>query len=47
MSEGFPSESTPFAILRSSITAIPFCFTIILFSSEILPATPPTERFLK
>ena len=47
MSVGFPFESRPLAILRSSITAIPVCLTVILFSSEIFPATPPTWKVLK
>ena len=40
------SVSTPLTVLRSSITALPTNFVLKLFSSEILPATPPTWNVL-
>ncbi|CAI8355047.1 MAG: Uncharacterised protein [Flavobacteriaceae bacterium] len=42
----FPSASFPNTVLKSSISALPANLVTNLFSSEILPAIPPTWKVL-
>ena len=42
-----PSESSPFTVFKSSISATPSNLTANLFSSEMLPAIPPTWNVRK
>ena len=44
--EDFPSVSFAFTTFKSSISAIPSNLVTKEFSSEILPATPPTWNVL-
>jgi len=46
ISTSFPSLSLPTTVRKSSIETSPSNFAINLFSSEILPATPPTWNVL-
>ena len=41
-----PSLSLPWTVLKSSISALPANLVTNLFSSEILPAIPPTWKVL-
>jgi len=41
-STSFPSLSLDLTVFKSSISATPSNFTVNLFSSEMLPAIPPT-----
>ena len=45
--EDLPSVSFVFTTFKSSISAIPSNLLIKEFSSEILPATPPTWNVLR
>ena len=42
ISVSLPSLSFPFTVLKSSIFTVPSNLAINLFSSDMLPATPPT-----
>ncbi len=43
-STAFPWLSVPLTTFKSSISAIPLNLTVNLFSSEMLPAIPPTWK---